>query len=135
MPPAATTTRTPLATRAAFLRYAAVGVAATAAHWALLALLVEGAATPAWAASGAGAVLGAQVAFWGNRCFTFAHRGAMVPAWLRFMGTALLGAGVGMALVAAGVALGVHYLAAQALATGVVLVLTFAVNRRWTFVP
>ena len=119
----------------AFIRYVAVGGVATAAHWALLVLLVEGAATPAWLASGAGAVLGAQVAFWGNRGFTFAHRGAVGPAWWRFMGTALLGAGVGMALVAEGVALGVHYLAAQAVATAVVMVLTFAVNRRWTFAP
>ena len=116
-----------------FARYAAVGVAATAAHWALLALWVEAAAAPAWLASGAGAVLGAQVAFWGNRRFTFAHRGALRPAWLRFMGTALLGALVGMALVAAGVVAGLHYLWAQAVATAVVLVLTFAVNRRWTF--
>jgi putative flippase GtrA len=49
------------------------------------------------------------------------------------MGTALLGGGVGMAIVAAGVALGLHYLLAQALATVAGLLLTFAVNRVWTF--
>jgi arylformamidase len=32
-----------------------------------------------------------------------------------------------------GVALGLHYLMAQVLATGLALVATFAVNRRWTF--
>ena len=127
------TPRKPQPAHAAFVRYAVVGALATAAHWALLALLVEGAATPAWAASGGGAVLGAQVAFWGNRRITFAHRGPLGPAWLRFMGTALLGAGLGMALVAAGVTFGLHYLLAQALATAVVLVLGFAVNRGWTF--
>jgi putative flippase GtrA len=49
------------------------------------------------------------------------------------MGTALLGGLAGMAIVAAGVALGLHYLLAQAVATAVVLLLTFAVNRAWTF--
>jgi putative flippase GtrA len=49
------------------------------------------------------------------------------------MGTAVLGGVVGMAIVAAGVALGWHYLLAQAVATAVGLLLTFAVNRVWTF--
>ncbi len=121
------------ATIAAFGRYLAVGVAATASHWGLLALLVERAGMAAWLASGAGAVLGAQVAFFGNRRFTFDHRGALAPAWWRFMGTALLGGVLGMAVVAAGVALGLHYLLAQAIATGLSVLMTFAVNRSWTF--
>jgi putative flippase GtrA len=120
-------------TARALARYLGVGVAATAAHWALLVALVEAAALPAWLASGAGAVLGAQVAFFGNRRYTFGHAGAVVPAWWRFMGTAVLGAALGMALVAGGVALGLHYLLAQALATAASVLLTFAVNRRWTF--
>ena len=40
-----------------------------------------------------------------------------------------------MALVALGVRLGIHYLLAQAVATVASLVLTFAVNRHWTFRP
>src|SRR5216117_1294919 len=50
-----------------------------------------------------GAVVGAQVAFFGNRGFTFAHQGAVAPAWVKFQGTALAGALFGMAVVAAGV--------------------------------
>jgi putative flippase GtrA len=115
------------------LRYAGVGGLATVAHWALLALLVEKAGVAPWLASGCGAVLGAQVAFFGNRRYTFGHAGPLWPAWWRFMGTALLGAAVGMAIVALGVALGVHYLLAQAVATALVLLLTFAVNRVWAF--
>jgi putative flippase GtrA len=118
-------------------RYAAVGAVATAAHWAVLAMLVEAAGTPAWVASGVGAVVGSQVAFFGNRRFTFGYApegaGQAVRAWRRFMGTALLGAGAGMAIVAVGVGLGAHYLLAQALATSAVMLLTFAVNRAWTF--
>jgi putative flippase GtrA len=117
----------------ALWRYAGVGAAATAAHWALLALLVEGPGLPAWAASGAGALLGAQVAFVGNRRYTFGHVGAWWPAWWRFMATAMAGGGLGMAVVAAGVATGAHYLAAQAVATGLVMLATFAVNRAWSF--
>jgi putative flippase GtrA len=121
------------ATAALLLRYAGVGGLATLAHWALLAALVEWSGTAPWLASGCGAVLGAQVAFVGNRRFTFGHQGPLWPAWWRFMGTAVLGGVVGMAIVAAGVALGWHYLLAQAVATAVGLLLTFAVNRVWTF--
>jgi len=118
---------------APLLRYALVGAMATAAHWLTLSLLVEAALLPAWLASGVGAVLGAQLAFAGNRRFTFNHQGAWWPAWWRFMGTAALGAVLGMALVGAGVALGLHYLLAQAVATLVVMLLGFVVNRRWSF--
>ncbi len=115
------------------LRYAGVGGLATVAHWVLLVALVEWVAVAPWLGSGCGALLGAQVAFVGNRSFTFGHAGPWWPAWLRFMATAVLGGGVGMAIVGAGVALGLHYLLAQAVATAAGLALTFAVNRVWTF--
>jgi len=121
------------ATIGALWRYAAVGAVATAAHFALLALLVEAGACPAWLASGLGAVLGAQVAFFGNRRLTFAHAGPLARAWRRFMGTAALGAAAGMVIVATLTAAGVHYLLAQAAATLLAMLLTFAINRAWTF--
>lgn len=116
-----------------FVRYAAVGGVATAAHYAVLVLCVRQAGWPAYVGSGLGAAVGAQLAFLGNRRFTFGHDGTVGAAWRRFQATAVLGALAGMAIVAAGVALGLHYLLAQVLATGVGLVLTFAVNRMWTF--
>ena len=115
------------------MRYTAVGAFATAVHYGLLVLCVERAGWPAFAASGFGAVVGAQVAYLGNRWFTFAHRGDVRASWPRFQAAALLGALLGMAIVALGVRLGVHYLIAQVLATLTSLVLTFAVNRVWTF--
>jgi putative flippase GtrA len=114
-------------------RYLAVGGVATLAHWAFMALCVEGLGIAPWVSSGWGAAVGAQVAFFANRHFTFGHDGALWLAWWRFMGTAVLGAVVGMATVAAGVALGVHYLLAQAVATLVGVLLTFVINRAWTF--
>ena len=116
-----------------FVRYALVGAVATAAHYALLAIAVEWAQWPAWIGSGLGAVLGAQLAFIGNRVFTFAHEGDVLPAWLKFQGTALAGAALGMLIVGASVRLGLHYLAGQVIATLASLVLTFLINRAWTF--
>jgi putative flippase GtrA len=116
-----------------FLRYSAVGAFATAVHYALLVLCVERGGWPAFAASGFGAVVGAQVAYAGNRWFTFAHRGDLRTSWPRFQATALMGALLGMAVVALGVQFGVHYLVAQAAATLASLLLTFGINRGWTF--
>ncbi len=115
------------------LRYALVGGVATAVQYALLALCVEAFGWPAWLASGAGAVVGAQVAYFGNRRFTFAYRGGYGASWLKFQATALVGAVQGMVVVGVGVHLGLHYLAAQVLATLGGLLLTFAINRVWTF--
>ena len=115
------------------VRYAAVGAVATAAHYTLLWAGVELAHWWPALAAGAGAALGAQVAFVGNRRFTFGHLGRLWPAWWRFQLTAVLGGLTSMAVVAAGMWLGVHYLLAQIVATGMVLVMTYAINRRWVF--
>ena len=116
-----------------FIRYTAVGAFATAVHYLVLVLCVEGFGWPAYLGSGTGAVVGAQVAYAGNRWFTFAHRGAITASWPRFQFTALVGALLGMVVVALGVRLGIHYLLAQVVATGLSLLLTFAINRVWTF--
>jgi putative flippase GtrA len=116
-----------------FIRYSAVGAIATAAHYLVLIACVEGLRWPAFVGSGVGAVVGAQVAYAGNRWFTFAHTGAVSASWPRFQATALLGGLLGMGVVALGVRLGMHYLLAQIVATLLSLVLTFAINRVWTF--
>ena len=116
-----------------FFRYTAVGAFATAVHYLVLVAWVEGLSGLAYLGSGIGAVVGAQVAYAGNRWFTFAHRGAITASWPRFQLTALLGALLGMGVVALGVRLGVHYLLAQVVATGLSLLMTFAINRAWTF--
>jgi putative flippase GtrA len=118
---------------AALLRYAAIGALATATHYALLCAAVELAGWPPAVAAGVGAAVGAQVAFVGNRWFTFAHRGPWWPSWWRFQGTALIGAGGSSTLVALGGAIGVHYLLAQVVATLLTMLLTFAINRRWAY--
>ena len=116
-----------------FARYASVGAVATLVHYTLLVICVERLGWPAFFGAGVGAVAGAQVAYAGNRWFTFSHRGSLAASWLRFQATALAGALLGMAIVGAGVALGWYYLLAQVAATLAGLVLTFAINRSWTF--
>lgn len=115
------------------LRYSLVGAIATAAHYALLIVCVEVGHWQAWAASGFGAIAGSQVAFFGNRRFTFDFRGGLGKSWLRFHVTAIAGAVLGMLIVGGAVRLGVHYLIGQILATLAGLLLTFAINRVWTF--
>ena len=116
-----------------FLQYAAVGAVATAAHYAILVGLVEARLLAPEHAAALGAWLGAQVAFAGNAAFTFRGHGATPRAWLRFQVTALFGAILSFALVALGVRLGVHYLLAQLVATLINLLVTFEINRRWSF--
>jgi putative flippase GtrA len=114
-------------------RYLGVGAVATLVHWGLLVVAVEALGWPAWLGSGVGAVAGAQVAYAGNRRLTFAHRGAIVRSWPRFQFTALAGAVLGMGIVALAVHWRLHYLVGQALATGTVALVTYVVNRHWTF--
>ena len=115
------------------IRYVSVGAVATAAHYAVLVVCVERAHWPAWLASGYGAVIGAQVAYLGNRWFTFAYRAAIGASWLRFQALALAGALLGMVIVAVAVRVGIYYVLAQMAATGIVMLLTFVLNRAWTF--
>jgi putative flippase GtrA len=115
--------------------YAAVGALATAAHYVLLAVLVESAWLNPGPAAACGACLGAVVAYWGNRAFTF--RATPAPhgrAMWRFAAVALAGAGLNGLIVAWGHgAWGLHYLVAQAIATVLVMLLTYHLNRWWTF--
>jgi putative flippase GtrA len=123
----------PHARWASLWRYGLVGAVSTAAHYALMALCVERGWLPAYLASGVGAVVGAQVAYVGNRWFTFGGDSGIASSWAKFQLTALIGALIGMGIVGALVALGWHYLAAQGLATAMVMVLTFQINRVWSF--
>lgn len=119
---------------AAFGRYLMVGALSTAVHYALLLALVELAGSLAAPAAAFGAVCGSLVAYAGNRRYTFpgdAPRSRSLP---RFLGVAAFGAAANGTIVWAGTAVaGMHYLAAQVLATSFVLWSGFMLNRRWSF--
>ena len=117
-----------------FFRYGSAGAIGTAAHFAVLVALVQLAGADAVAASTAGAIAGAMINYALNHRFTFASRRAHRIALPRFC----LVAGAGILLNAAVLAaiLAVfhpHYLVAQIIATGTVLVAGFVANRKWTF--
>jgi putative flippase GtrA len=131
-----------------FLRYSGVGLLATLVHYVVLMALVESQTCSAAWGSAWGAAVGAQVAFGGNRWWTFAPaqsahspfehpthqlKTPLASSWLRFQLTALVAAVLGVFWLKLGMHAGLHYLLAQMLATGINLVLTFAVNRYWTF--
>lgn len=115
------------------VRYAAVGIAATAVHYALLVATVEAGWLRPPVAAAFGAVVGAQVAFVGNAWFTFRGTALTLGAWWRFQLTALIGAALSYAIVAAGERIGLHYLAAQVVATLAAMLATYEINRRWSF--
>jgi putative flippase GtrA len=121
--------------RMAFIRYSLTGAAATALHYTVLLALVELLGVAAALAAGIGALCGATLAYLGNRHFTFQRSGVShgqaVP---RFVLVALAGAALNSLIVWIGSAiLGWHYLAAQVLATLVVLAVGYQLNRSWTF--
>ncbi len=118
----------------AFKSYVLVGAAATATHYALLTWLVERLRVEAGWAAAAGAAVGALVAYAGNRAITFAGTAAPhARALPRFILVAALGVATSGAVVRLGTQAGLHYLAAQVLATLLVLLLGYRINRRWSF--
>ncbi len=117
-----------------FLRYAGAGAIGTAAHYAILIALVILTGIGAVAASTAGAIAGALVNYAVNHRFTFASRRAHWTSLPRFFAVAGVGVLLNAAMMTALLAvLPLHYLVAQAAATGVVLAAGFFVNRKWTF--
>jgi putative flippase GtrA len=119
--------------RTQFLRYASAGAVGTALQYATLVLLVQAQWAGPVTASTVGAIGGALVNYLLNHRFTFASERAHAHALPRFAAVALAGIVVNALVVGALVGAGVHYLAAQVVATGAVLVAGYAANRAWTF--
>ena len=118
-----------------FFWYIVAGGIATVVHYAVLIALVELFAFDPAPSAAFGALCGAIVSYLLNRRVTLVGSSAgHVHALPRFMAIALLGALLNGVLVWIGVQqLGWHYLLAQALATVLVMGLTFRLNRLWTF--
>ena len=117
------------------LRFGGVGLIGTCSHYLILLALVEGLAVAPVVASSAGAVTGALINYILNRRYTFTSRRAHREALPRFMAVALAGLTLNAAILAVLLSWGVHYMPGQLMATALVLLLSFAVNRSWTFEP
>ena len=117
-----------------FIRYGFTGVIATAFHYLVLLCLVELFDIRPWIATGIGAMLGAAVAYIGNRNFTFSSNTPNFKALPRFMIVAVLGAILNSLQVwILTHFFDMHYFVAQVIATTVVLIVTYQLNRQWTF--
>lgn len=117
-----------------FVTYAGVGAVATLVHYTLLVLLVQGAGLDAVLSSAAGALAGAVTAYLLNHRYTFASRQPHTETAGRFFAVAFAGLLLNVALMVIAVrGLGLHYLVAQVVATGLVLLWTYGANRCWTF--
>ena len=117
-----------------FVRYGGAGAVGTAAHFAVLAVLVQLAGASPVGASTAGAIVGAIINYALNYRFTFASRRAHHVALPRFVAIAAMGIVLNAVVLWAALAfVRPHYLVAQVAATGAVLVAGFFANRKWTF--
>lgn len=117
-----------------FVRFTGVGVVSAIGHYGLLIALVQGLAADAVLASAAGALLGAAINYALNYRFTFRSRKQHRESLLKFAIVATVGLGLNTAFMWVGVdLLQAHYLLAQLVTTGLVLLWSFTGNRFWTF--
>jgi putative flippase GtrA len=117
-----------------FAAFFGVGLVAALVHYGLLISLVEGYRMDPVAAALAGYVGGGVVSYLLNRRHTYASARSHAEAGWRFVVVAVIGFGLtwgGMAVLVRG--LGVPYLAAQLVTTGVVLFWSFLAHKFWTF--
>ena len=119
---------------APFVRYTGAGGIGTVCHFLVLTLGVEFLAMKPTIGTVVGALAGASVNYWLNYHLTFSSNQQHRQALPRFLAVAALGVGLSaitMELVA--VEAGRHYLVGQIVATLVVLIVGFGLNRWWTF--
>ena len=114
--------------------FAGVGAIGTAAQYGVLIALVRLARMDAVLASTVGFAVGACVNYVLNYLFTFNSSKRHTEALPKFFTVALLGMGINAAIMAGLVhEVGMHYLLAQIVATGLVLVWNFAGSKLWVF--
>lgn len=119
-----------------FINFTGVGFVSAIGHYGLLIALVQLAGVAAVPASAAGALLGAWINYTLNYHFTFRSSKRHREAVLKFAAVATVGLVLNTLFMWVGVDLiGAHYLLAQVVTTGLVLIWSFAGNRFWTFQP
>jgi len=119
---------------AQLVKYATAGAIGTALQYSILLALVEGAGIGAVPASTFGAAAGAVVNYALNHRYTFRSNRPHAEALVKYFCVSIAGIVLNALVLAVAISLvGVHYVIAQVIATGVVLFAAFAVNRAWTF--
>src|SRR3954470_6308104 len=117
-----------------FATFSGVGVLAAVVHFAVLIVLVEATGIDAVRAALAGYVGGGVLSYVLNRRLTYRSDRPHREATWRFAVVAAVGFGLTWALMAAFIrGMGVPYLPAQLVTTGIVVFWTFGANKLWTF--
>jgi putative flippase GtrA len=118
-----------------FLSFAGMGVIATLVQYAVLVVFVDTIGMNATLASGIGYGTGALVNYALNYRYTFRSKRNHSEAVVKFALVACVGLALNSVIMfVLSSEAHVHYLLAQILATGIVLVWNFIANRSWTFV-
>jgi putative flippase GtrA len=117
-----------------FRSFFGVGILAAAVHYGLLIYLVEWRKLDAVLATMAGYLAGGLLSYGLNRLLTYeAERGHLEAGW-RFAVVALIGLGLTTALMSVFLRLlDWHYIPAQLLTTGIVLLWSFFAHKYWSF--
>ena len=121
---------------AQLLSFLSIGALATLLQYVITALLVLGGWLPMVAASTLGFLLSAIFNYWAKGRFTFAAQGSAVSnrqQQLRFVLMVCLGCALNAGLLRVALALGLHAVVAQLIATLGVLVTNFAFSRLWVY--
>lgn len=117
-----------------FGRFLVVGGIATALQYAILLAMTVGAGVQPLVASSVGFMASAAANYTLNRRFTFRSDVNYFAGLERFSIIVAVGLALNAMVMAAGTALaGMNYIASQIVATAVVLLWNFHVNRLWTF--
>jgi len=117
-----------------FIAYAGAGVIGTAGHYLTLIVLVEMFnVTPVYATT-AGFAVGAAINYVLNYIYIFQSNKTHIEAASKFFTVAIVGVGINSLIMFLGESLWhINYLVVQIVATAVVLVQNFVLNRMWTF--
>jgi len=115
-----------------FITYAGIGAIGTGVHFGILIAAVQGASQPPVVGSVLGFLAGAVTNYLLNHHFTFNSRSNYSETSWKFFVIASVGLLVNILVMAAATPW-LHYLLSQAVATATVLLLTFFLNRCWTF--
>ena len=117
-----------------FILFSGIGAIGTAGHYICLILLVERADMAPTPATTVGFIVGAIINYLLNYHITFKSNQHHHVALTKFFIVAAIGAGINMAIMYFATEwLTLHYLLAQIMATAIVLLWNFFINKYWTF--
>jgi putative flippase GtrA len=117
-----------------FVSYVGVGGVGTVAHYVTLVLLVQMMNLKPVVGSVCGFAVGAMVNYHLNYHITFHSRSKHIGGMTKFLLVALSGLALNTCIfIFATSVLSLHYMLAQFMATGFVVIWTFFCNRSWTF--